>query len=144
MDQSVQGWGYRGRERKGRKDSQAAVGIKHCEYTREAITGNCYKGGVVDRDSVRVGREQAQENEACAEMVKEQTSTGDDEVGGRKTLQGKEKHKGPGVDAQTLQPSNINTSPNTAAVNWFTSLCIQFLNCVKVQLYQPDQGRNND
>ena len=49
-----------GRERE--EDSQAAVGIKHCEYTREAVTVNCYKGGAVDHDDgVRVGCEQTQE-----------------------------------------------------------------------------------
>lgn len=87
----IQGEGEKGKQRLSCRSVPVETGIMHCAYTREAVTVNCCKGGGVNHDSVRVGLEQAQgelpqENEACAEMVKEQTSTGDDEVGGRKTL----------------------------------------------------------
>lgn len=83
-----------GREREAKTVMpQCASGDRHHILRIHTWSCNCelLQGGGVNHDSVRVGLEQAQgelpqENEACAEMVKEQTSTGDDEVGGRKTL----------------------------------------------------------
>lgn len=58
----IQGEGEKGKQRQSCRSVPVETGIVHWEYTCEAVTVNCCKGGGVNHDRVRAGVNELRES----------------------------------------------------------------------------------